>query len=209
MTAEHILDAIGLLDDQLIQQSEQYGRSRRGTRYGRWLGLAASFAIVLFLGYGLTHLGMGGGMPHQGAGSTGAPASGNDLNQTTGSVEAGPPEDEGTGGEILPGATPQPPAANDSSDGIPGEADICDAIMVDGVLYWSTGEAVPVEVDEDAIQKAVSYTSSLPEMDGQTNFSPDLSVQYAKTEVGLVVRIDQEWILFDTVPPWEEDGGRG
>ena len=76
--------------------------------------------------------------------------------------------------------------------------------MVDGVLYWSTGTPVPGEVEESAIRTVTGYTSSLPEMDGQTNFSHDLSAQYAVTNMGLVVLVDQEWILFDPVPPWEK-----
>ena len=62
MTANHLLDAMGLLDDELIQQAEEYTRGK-GKNYGKWMAWAASFAVVLVLGYGLTHLniGMGGG----------------------------------------------------------------------------------------------------------------------------------------------------
>ena len=61
MRAEHLLEAIGLLDDGLIQEAEQYRRPKGRLHPGVWLGWAASFAVVLVLGYGLTHLGMGGG----------------------------------------------------------------------------------------------------------------------------------------------------
>ena len=59
MNSEHLLDAIGLLDDGLIHEAEEYRRPRRD--YSRWISLAASLAVVLTLGYGLTHLGIGGG----------------------------------------------------------------------------------------------------------------------------------------------------
>lgn len=78
MNAEYLLDAIGRLDDDLIQEAERYRRPK--ARYGRLLGLAASFAVVIALGYVLTHVGgmRGGGAPSfSGGGNNGAPASGN------------------------------------------------------------------------------------------------------------------------------------
>ena len=60
MNTEHILDAIGLLDDDLIREAEEYSRPRVRHSYGTWLGLAASFAVVLALGYGAVNLGGGG-----------------------------------------------------------------------------------------------------------------------------------------------------
>ena len=53
MNTEHILDAIGLLDDDLIREAEEYSRPRVRHSYGTWLGLAASFAVVLTLGSGV------------------------------------------------------------------------------------------------------------------------------------------------------------
>lgn len=82
--------------------------------------------------------------------------------------------------------------------------DYCPAIMVDGVVYWSTDTPVPGEVDESAIRTVTSYTDGQPEEDGQTNFDRGLTTQYAMTDMGLVVLIDREWILFDPVPPWEK-----
>ena len=46
MTANHLLDAMGLLDDELIQEAEEYKRGK-GKNYGTWLAWAASFAVVL------------------------------------------------------------------------------------------------------------------------------------------------------------------
>lgn len=59
MNAEYLLDAIGQLDDDLIREAERYRRPK--ARYGRLMGLAASFAVVILLGYFATHFGMGGG----------------------------------------------------------------------------------------------------------------------------------------------------
>ena len=75
--------------------------------------------------------------------------------------------------------------------------------MVDGTLYWSTGTPASVEVEERDIRTVNSYINTVPQMDGQTNFSQDLSAQYAQIPEGLVVLIDNEWILFDPIPPWE------
>lgn len=72
--------------------------------------------------------------------------------------------------------------------------------MVDGVLYYSTGTPIPGEVDESAIRTVTAYINTLPQMDGQTNFSEDLSAQYALTDMGLVVRMEHEWILFEPDP---------
>lgn len=78
MNAEYLLDAIGRLDDDLIQEAERYRRPK--TRYGRLLGLAACFAMVIALGYVLTHVGGmsgGGAAPgFSGGGNSAAPAGG-------------------------------------------------------------------------------------------------------------------------------------
>ena len=196
MTAEHILDAVGLLDDDLIQEAEQYQRPKARLGYTRWAGLAACVVLVLALGYGAAHLRFESGM------------SGGNATAPAGSV----PSSSAAGGEVLsedrstpgmPEPTPKPDhpsEGNESSSSLGGGHP---AIMVDGVLYWSTGEAIPVEVDESAIRTVTAYINTVPEMDGQSNFSQDLSAQYAVTDLGLVVRTDHEWILFDPVPPWE------
>ena len=108
-------------------------------------------------------------------------------------------------GDIPAPALPEPDSTNGGENLSPPEENICPAIMVDGVLYFSTGEPIPGEPDPSAIRTVVSYTSGVPEMDNQTNFSQDLSAQYAVVEMGgeqkLAVLMEQEWILFDTVPP--------
>lgn len=75
------------------------------------------------------------------------------------------------------------------------------ALMVDGVVYVSTGEAVPAEVDPGVIRTVGSYTDTMPIRDGQANFDRDLSCQYAMTSMGLLVMLDHEWVRFE---PLEE-----
>ena len=205
MTAEHILEAVGLLDDDLIREAEEYSRPKVRCDYRRWAGLAACAALVLALGYGVTHLrmagqkasnGMSGGATCEPAASV--PAGGEALPSGSG----GSCMDEG---DIPAPALPEPDSTNGGENLSPPEENICPAIMVDGVLYFSTGEPIPGEPDPSAIRTVVSYTSGVPEMDNQTNFSQDLSAQYAVVEMGgeqkLAVLMEQEWILFDTVPP--------
>lgn len=210
MNAEYLLDAVGLLDDGLIREAEEYQPPRRD--YRPLIGLAASFAIVLTLGYALTHLGMGGGAAPENQASGGAA---NAPSGSYGGDGAPPPASttEGPDGSGLQGGGDWPadsPGAGSSSDNAapqePGaaEVDYCAAIMVDGVVYWSTGTPLAVEVDEDDVRTASSYTDGQPEEDGQTNFDRDLTTRYAMTDMGLVVLIDQEWVLFDPVPPWEK-----
>lgn len=204
MNAEYLLDAVGLLDDDLIREAEEYSRPRRD--YRPWIGLAASFAIVLTLGYALTHLGMGGGAAPENQASGGAADA---PSGSYGGAEAPPPElTEGPDGSGLQngGGWPAGSSSDNAAPQEPGMTveDYCAAIMVDGVVYWSTGTPLAVEVDEDAVRTAVSYTDGQPEEDGQTNFDRGLTVRYAMTDMGLVVLIDQEWVLFDPVPPWEK-----
>ena len=46
MTSEHILDAIGLLDDELVREAEEYRRPRARFDCRRWGSLAACCALV-------------------------------------------------------------------------------------------------------------------------------------------------------------------
>lgn len=61
MNAEHLLDAMGLLDDDLVREAEQYSPSKPKIHYKTWLSWAACFAVVLVLGYGITYLKSSGG----------------------------------------------------------------------------------------------------------------------------------------------------
>lgn len=198
MTGLHLLDAIGLLDDELIREAEAYQPPQRN--YRPWISLAACLAVVLALGYGAVQLGMfsmGGGAASgngMSGGAANAPAASAPAGSSGWTTEAPPsetaegPDNSGTqGGEAFP---------SDHDAPVEGESL---AIMVDGVLYRSTGEAVPGEPDLSAIQTVVSYTNGTPEMDGQTNFSQDLSARYAVTDLGVVVLVEEEWILFEPV----------
>ena len=70
MNAEHILDAMGLVDDDLIQEAERYSRPRGRMAHREWLGLAACFTVVVALVYGLAQLGMSGGNGYSGGMAT-------------------------------------------------------------------------------------------------------------------------------------------
>ena len=71
-------------------------------------------------------------------------------------------------------------------------------IMVNGTNYYSTDNAIPVEVDESVIQYTTSYAENgIPQKDGEANFNRDLGTPYAVIEGNVViVFIDNEWIEF-------------
>lgn len=72
------------------------------------------------------------------------------------------------------------------------------AIMVNDVLYYSTGKPFSGKVDKTAVGGTVSsYTDEMPAENGEANFNRDLDSEYAFTDKGLVVCIDNEWILFE------------
>lgn len=200
MNAGDILDAIGLLDDSLIQEAEEYSRPRKQAGYRPWISLAACLAVVIALGYGAVRLTYLGG----GNGSGAAPG------------QAGCASNESQGGSAPPPGsgidnTPSEDQAPDSAEpALPEEVDQSvnggghrPAIMVDGILYWSTGVPAAETVDEGGVRTATSYINTVPEMDGQTNFSQDLSARYAMTSQGLAVWMDGEWILFEPAAPEE------
>lgn len=87
MNADFLLQAIGLLDDDLIEEARQPFR-RRPTllfRARRWVSVAACLAILLTAGYVVTHLGMGGGS----SGSASASAGGSAPNAGSGNTASG------------------------------------------------------------------------------------------------------------------------
>ena len=71
-------------------------------------------------------------------------------------------------------------------------------IMVNDIKYYSTYEAVSVEVDNSAIQYTTSYAvDGIPRKNGEANF--DLGTPYAVLEDDMVVvLIDGEWIEFSS-----------
>lgn len=200
MNSDYLLDCIGLIDDDLIADAEERPAPRRPAIPLRtWGTLAACLVLMLALGYAVTHIRMGG------AGSTAAPA------EPTAPAAPAPADPEApAGGANVSGdgspAEPQAPAApapEPSHEGSVGGAPSEDqraAIMVDGVLYWSTGAPVPVEPAPSVVRVSDSYTDDLPEKDGQNNFSSE-SVEYAKIDMGVVVLLDHEWVLFTAETP--------
>lgn len=165
MNAEYLLDAVGLLDDDLIREAEEYSRPRRD--YRPWIGLAASFVVVLTLGYALTHLGMGGGA-----------APGNQMSGGAASAPAGSYE----GAEGPPLEEYRPPASAEGPDGsgmqgggsmpadpcAPVEAETL-AVLIDGGLYRSTGEIIQLSPDEGEVQYGLSWYD---EESGEDRFEP-------------------------------------
>lgn len=117
MNAEYLLDAIGRLDDDLVRDAENYRRPR--ARYRPLLSWAACFAVMLLLGYGATHFGMGGGAAPSfsgGGNGGGAPASGNSAPSAA---------EDGNPGETAEPDTPQgaasiPPGGGNAE--APGES---------------------------------------------------------------------------------------
>ena len=71
-------------------------------------------------------------------------------------------------------------------------------IMVGGTNYYSTDQAVPVEVDASMIRYTTSYAKNgVPKKDGESNFNRDLNCPYAVLENGMVVVfIGNQWIEF-------------
>lgn len=218
MNAEYLLDAVGLLDDDLLREAEEYSRPRRD--YRPWLSLAACLAVVLTLGYALTHLGMGGGAPgnQMSGGAASAPAGsyGGDgvppLEEYRPPASAEGPDSsmQGGGDWAEPGspdaAAPQEPGANGGGS-VTG--DWLPAIRVDGVVYyWDTKEYIHLEPEEDNIRYTTSFINSWePEEDGQANFLP-IGLPYVVLDDGTVAVLHNEetntWEVYDSVPPWEK-----
>lgn len=194
MTAEHLLDAMGLLDDGLIQEAERYVPTKRRTNYGTWLAWAASFALVLVLGYGVTHLGIiGSGGDNSGGNSqaapnaSGAPNAGGAAEWNSGSTAAGSGMPET--------AEPQDPASTGAEEEYP-------AIMIGGVVYRSTGERIPLFPEGDDIRYDVFWYD---EESGEASSGQGLC--YLTLEDGSVAVSwhfqSQGWLIFAPVPTGE------
>ena len=153
--------------------------------------------MVLTLGYGAVNLVSDGGMKCP---SSSAQMSGG-AECLPGEAMSGGTEGENTVYDSLE-PTPEPteptPDADSAEFSQYGGDGLRAAIMVDGVLYWSTGRPFSGEVD--GAQNVTAYINTVPEMDGQTNFSQDLSARYAMTDQGLAVEMDGVWVLFETAP---------
>lgn len=74
------------------------------------------------------------------------------------------------------------------------------SIMYEGILYRTTGKAIPAEVDESAIVGEIGSVvplSQLPTKDGEANFG-EIGDPYAITSDGLRVIMNHEWVIFET-----------
>ena len=74
------------------------------------------------------------------------------------------------------------------------------SIMYEGILYRTTGKAIPAEVDEAAIVGEIGSVvplSQLPTKDGEANFG-EVGDPYAITNDGLLVIMNHEWVVFET-----------
>lgn len=100
MTREHLLEAMGLLDDELIKEAEEPVRRKKWNRES-WISLAACLAIVLTIGYGLVQNGWWSANSSSGSSSAGAAAedwagnTGGDAPASSEAVTA--PEEAGSG----------------------------------------------------------------------------------------------------------------
>ena len=76
------------------------------------------------------------------------------------------------------------------------ETDYAAAIMVDGTIYYKSIEEIPAEEAENMIiGYTKSYTDTFPKKDGQTNFSRERNLPYAKVDEGIAILIDGTWYL--------------
>ena len=73
MTREHLLEAMGLLDDELIKEAEDPVGKKKWNRES-WISLAACLAIVLTIGYGVVQNGWWSANSSSGSSSVGAAA---------------------------------------------------------------------------------------------------------------------------------------
>lgn len=103
MTREHLLEAMGLLDDELIREAEKPVARKKWNR-DAWISLAACLAIVLTIGYGMIQNGWQSANSSSGSSSAGAAAedwTGGSGDSTASSGTAAAPG-EAEGGSVSP-----------------------------------------------------------------------------------------------------------
>ena len=67
------------------------------------------------------------------------------------------------------------------------------ALRVEGKVYL-LGQPMPAEVEESAIiGRTASYTGGWPQRDGETNFSREPGLPYARVEGGVALLYENEW----------------
>ena len=133
MTAEYLLRAIGLLDDELIEDALRPAAQRPAllTRLRRWSSLAACLALLLTAGYIVTHLGMGGGSSGSSSAAAGEPS---------------PDTGDGTANGSS-GGTASSPSGGTAPAQEPG------TIFLENTVYLFTGETLSA-LPEDALALA-------------------------------------------------------
>jgi len=99
MTREHLLEAMGLLDDELIREAEE-PVSRKKWNRNAWISMAACLALVLTIGYGVVYEGWWSANSSSGSASAGAAEdwtgnTGGDAPASSETVTA--PEEAGSG----------------------------------------------------------------------------------------------------------------
>ena len=143
MTSEHLLEAMGLLDDSLILQAEQRRPARRSGRRGQWLGVCACLALVIFIGRGMVE--------NWSSGSSNASGGAGASTSTGGGAPSG---DAGSAG------------ASSGSNALP---DGSVYILVENRSYLATGETVselPAGAEELGVLSAVEDGAPSPSTNG-------------------------------------------
>lgn len=192
MNAEHILDALGLLDDDLVREAEEYSRPKARRGYGAWMGWAASFAVVLVLGYGLVRFGAGSGGGAAGnAPAASAPAASAPMG---GAEQAG----EASGGAPASPGGSAPGAFGDASPDMRGEVLSVSLKMDEPMnrlwytfLHWYGKDRTLEELPEGCV--------SLGKVERLSNTEqPDVPYTDSEEFVGC-----QAWLLRED-PVWKE-----
>lgn len=87
-----------------------------------------------------------------------------------------------------------------------GAGDYPAAIRIEGQVYLLAEGPMPAEVEESAvIGRTTSYTDGWPSQDGETNFSREPDLPYARVEGRMAVLVDHEWYF---CAPAEEAGAK-
>lgn len=174
MTSEHLLEAMGLLDDDLILQAER-APARRPVPWQQWLGLCACLALVFLVGRGMVE--NWGGSSNTSSGASASTSAG-----------AGEPSgDVGSAG---------------TSSGSTALPDGSVYILVENRSYLSTGETVPelpAGAEELGVLSEVEDGVSSPSTNGADYVG---CVLYDGGDSLLYVRLDQgDYAVFALAEP--------
>ena len=123
MTREHLLQAMGLLDDDLIREAEEPVRNAGGKRHlEAWISLAACLAIVLTIGYGMM---------------MGTPGGSNSTSGASQEASAGDSENASSSAPTSSGTAAAEPGEGQNGDGSPNMSDemLLVIVRMDGMVY--------------------------------------------------------------------------